>query len=679
MYKTKAKKGKSEGNKNIRKLLYNSNNLLSGNNPIIKTTYNNMSKPNNLKIINKKMANKREEILNSQNDNKPYVIFRKQELPPVYSQQNLNSGTSPRNSMNLGIYNAQDLQIRDREGLIVELYHVSNDMDIQNQELEYLKKDYNNLLNNCLTYKIMIEKILRLDENGNYIDLKNNEDNTSNEDNNVKKKEKSKSENNFKNVNKTIDEKEEYNPKELNTTSPKFKIGLTKKTNNKGNNESIFNTPKNKKKYIIKNINLNDKENNNIKINVLKRQMNEYNKMLIERQRNFIKIKNEQKAKKFEEIITLLNTKNNELESLIGQSQDYQYEKYETDSKIQFYSTRIKKYTDEIYSLGEKLKMNKNELQNTERDIESLTKLKEELKQKELKLYEEEKDKKNNIKEKKEEEDKIENMIKERKEFFEEKQKIDSEMFELKNKEDTQKKNIEKNNRIINGLQKENDQLLGEIDSYEENRSKLLEKADQPRKNRIKMKEMENEIKKLEKDLISYKVESDEKEKNMEEIEEKNNEQIKEQEEEINGHENIVKDLNTQINNLKDELKKLEDNKLKKEEELAKIEEDFKNKKEQSKIDKENLEKEKKEKELQENNQELLKNKENEEKDNAFLKSKEELTEEEEKLKNENSKIKEENEKLKELHKEKMSLYKLASEKKEKLNQILDEIKKMSA
>ena len=90
--------------------------------------------------------------------------------------------------MNLGIYNAQDLQIRDREGLIVELYHVSNDMDIQNQELEYLKKDYNNLLNNCLTYKIMIEKILRLDENGNYIDLKNNEDNTSNEDNNIKKK-----------------------------------------------------------------------------------------------------------------------------------------------------------------------------------------------------------------------------------------------------------------------------------------------------------------------------------------------------------------------------------------------------------------------------------------------------------------------------------------------------------
>ena len=74
-----------------------------------------------------------------------------------------------------------------------------------------------------------------------------------------------------------------------------------------------------------------------------------------------------------------------------------------------------------------------------------------------------------------------------------------------------------------------------------------------------------------------------------------------------------------------------------------------------------------------------MKNKENEEKDNAFLKSKEELTEEEEKLKNENSKIKEENEKLKELHKEKMSLYKLASEKKEKLNQILDEIKKMSA
>lgn len=54
---------------------------------------------------------------------------------------------------------------------------------------------------------------------------------------------------------------------------------------------------------------------------------------------------------------------------------------------------------------------------------------------------------------------------------------------------------------MINGLKRENDRLIKEIESYEGGREKLLEKADQPRKNRIKMKDMENEISDLEKKL----------------------------------------------------------------------------------------------------------------------------------------------------------------------------------
>ena len=671
MDKTKVKKGKSEGNPSMRKLFQNSNYFSSINTPRINITYNNIPNQNNLRIVNKRMINKRDEILSTLNENKPYTIFYKQDFPFVSSQENLNTINSPKS---LGIYNIQDLEITDREGLIVELYHVTNDMDLQNQELEYLKQDYNNLLNNSMTYKILIEKILRLDENGNYVKNENNK----NESNSMKRREKSKSENNFPSINNTIDEKEEYNTKVFNATSPKFKISLNKKLKKKGNNETLsVKTKHSKNRHNIKNINLNDKENKP-KINVLIKQNNEYKKILSEKENKLIKIKNNPKTRKFDELIHLLNTKNNELEDLVSQSQEYQYEKFDTDNKIQFYSLRINRFIDEIYSLSEKLKINKKELQNTEKDIDALIRLKEELKQKELILYEEEKNKKNNIKTKKEREDLIEQMLKERKEFFEEREKTDAQILELKNKEDIQKKNVEKNNRIIDGLYKENDQLRKEINFYENSRIKLLEKADQPRKNRIKMKEMENEIKKLEKDIISYKVESEEKEKKMEENEEINNEEIKTQEEEITAHENIVKELTTQINSLKKELKNKKNNKKKRGEELSKIKEDLKIKKKKSKISKENMDKEKKEKELQDNNIELLKIKENEEKDKAFLKNKKELSEKLEKLKEKNSKIKEENEKLKKLHKEKMKLYKLAVEKQSKLNKILNEIKEMT-
>lgn len=80
--------------------------------------------------------------------------------------------------------------------------------------------------------------------------------------------------------------------------------------------------------------------------------------------------------------MTLLNSKNNVLEELVGESQRLQYEKFETDSIIQFYLSKMKKYTDEINIIGEKLKINQNELDNTLKEIDILTKFREELKQK---------------------------------------------------------------------------------------------------------------------------------------------------------------------------------------------------------------------------------------------------------------------------------------------------------
>ena len=593
------KKGKSDGKKDMRKLLFKHNNYSSYYNKRLKTTYNNKRiKQNNIRIINKKNANKREEILNTLNNNKGYSIFGSAGLPPVNIQKNFNNLYSPKNEFNLGIKNSFNTPYsipRDKEGLIVELYHMSDDMDVQNKELENLQIDYNNLISNNLAYKIIIEKILELDENGNDINGKNRI-------NTLKNKEKSKSENNFNNIN-AIDENEELLPlSTMNTKSKNFK-------KNKMNNTSYISTIKNKKsKYILKNLNLNDIVNPST-INVLSKQNTDLNRILIEKERNLIKIKKDEKNKNFDEYISLLNEKNGQLEVLVNQSQKLQYQQYEIENQINIYTTKIKRITEENNSINDKLKINKNDLEILKKDIESLLRYKEELKEKEIKLNEDEKQNKSNLKEKQKKENEIDNLLKDKQKYFDEQEKIRIHIKDLQKQEDNIKKTIDKKNNTIKGIKKENEDLTKQIIYYEERRSKLLEKADQPRKNRIRMKEMENEINALEKDIISYKVENDEKEKNMEETEEKNNEIIKNQEEEIDNHPYIIKELETDIGDLKNELKNLEDNKYKTEEELSKLKEEYKNLLEQIRQEKENKEKIKKEKEIQETKDEDMKKK----------------------------------------------------------------------
>ena len=662
------KKGKSDGNKNIHRLLFKNNIYSPINTQHLNKIYINTTKPNNLKMMKKKNLSKREQILYTLNNKNSYSIFRQKGLPPISSQKNLNHFNFPKNKYkptNKYSFNIPHFEPRDKEGLIVELYQLTNDMDNQNKEFENLTKDYNNLINNSLAYKIIIEKILGLDENGNYLDE---------ETNNLKNREKSKSENNFKNIN-AIDEKVEFSQGSRNNSGI-FKRNT--KYKNKINISNISSIPstngiKNKNKMIMKDY-FNDKENKT-KINVLLNQKSELNRILIEKERALIKIKNKGKNKKFDECLFLLDKINAELEEKLNNSKILQYEAYDTELQINSYSSKLKKLTDEINSITSKLLINKKELEYNLKDIANLKKCKEELKEKEIKLNEDEKQNKNSIKEKKEKENKIDLQLKENQKYFEEKEKTDMQIKELQKQEDMIKKTADKKNLNIKKLNKENKDLERQITDYEKKRERLLEKADQPRKNRIKMKDMENEIKDLEKNIVTYKVENDEKEKNMEDNIEKNNELINNQEEEINNHPDIVKDLEEQIKNLKNELIEKENNNKIKGEELSKIEEDFNNKKELAKQEWEKFEKIKKEKEMKEKSEEEMKNKEIEDKLNEYIKNKEELTNEAQKLKDDNVKFKEENKNLIKLHKEKMELCKLATEKQLKLNKLLNEIK----
>ena len=212
MEKTSSK-GKNEGNIDMSKLIFKKG---------LGLPYHNNSKSNNIKLINKKMGSKREEILNTLK--MPYVIFRKPDL----SSTNYNTKTSNtiNSTINAGLrnsYNIQNLEPRDKEALIVELYHVTNDMDMQSKELEDLKKDYNNLVNNSLTYKIIIERILKIDQNRQSTTENKEEDDS-------KKRETCKSENNFKSANNTIDEHDEI---VRHAKSKKHKLNTIKKIKNK--------------------------------------------------------------------------------------------------------------------------------------------------------------------------------------------------------------------------------------------------------------------------------------------------------------------------------------------------------------------------------------------------------------------------------------------------------------
>ena len=188
------------------------------NSPRFKTTNSNISKYNN-KILDKKYISKRDEILNKNKSFQSPRRFNK------YNNDTKKDNIQNENdAQTIFDFTYPHMNKKDKEGLIVDLYHVSNEMDEQNNNLDELNREYQNLISNSLAYKIIIEKILGLDENGNSVEKNENENNkVNNKENNVnnvnnnknanniynKIKEKNKSENNLKLTNNKINDNKE--------------------------------------------------------------------------------------------------------------------------------------------------------------------------------------------------------------------------------------------------------------------------------------------------------------------------------------------------------------------------------------------------------------------------------------------------------------------------------------
>jgi hypothetical protein len=294
-------------NENSLKLIYKNDKSGPLNTPRFKTSSNTKS---NSKIVDKKY--KRDEILcNSKNKNvkspdhskKLYNIndksnYKKDGLIKEDVAQTLFDFTFP------------NIHKKDKEGLIVDLYHVSNEMDEQNNKLEELHQEYENLISNSLAYKVIIEKILSLDENGNNIkksdennNKENNVNNNINTDSNMYKiKEKSKSDNNFKitNNNNTINENKEYLPTLNSITN---QSNSNKNNNNNMDINNFLKQIKHKKNKIQMNYVFSNETENATKINVLLRENNILKKKLSEKEKKLDKIKSEEKIKNFEELV----------------------------------------------------------------------------------------------------------------------------------------------------------------------------------------------------------------------------------------------------------------------------------------------------------------------------------------------------------------------------------------
>ena len=488
------------------KLFFKSEKPSSINSPRFKTSYNNTKV--NLKTMDKKYLSKRDQILRQ---NKTI------QSPNHSKKYNVNDKSSSKKdnenvAQNLFDFTFPYMNKKDKEGLIVDLYHVSNEMDEQNNKLEELYEEYNNLISNSLAYKIIIEKLLGIDENGEAVN-KSNESNINKANLNSindKTKEKIKTENNLKTKNDAINE----NKDNLPTVSSLINNSNTSKNNNittnNTNSNNIINQLKSQRnKMLNKNINIfgNEKENYT-KLSVLVRENNLLKKKLSEKEKRLEKMKDTEKIKTFEENVSKLKTKNNELEELVTLSKELQIEKFETENKIMSFNKKIKKFTDEINSINEKYKYNSKELDNCKADVEHLLKVIEDLKMKEMVLNEEEKQNLNAYKEKVDKENEINNLLEEKKIFFDEKQKLETQFQSLQKQENNLKKTLEKKKIYIISFEKENENLHSMINDYESRGNKLLERADQPRKNKQRMKDIENEIKTLEQKIVSYKLES---------------------------------------------------------------------------------------------------------------------------------------------------------------------------
>ena len=384
--------------------------------------------------------------------------------------------------------------IIDKEGLLMEILQLKNEIQIMDFELFKIKKRRKRLEQKFLANKLIIEGILDIQDEIEMADNINN--NLANEQ--------------FINGNSI---------NKLETQNIENKLSFIKSNN-------IF-SQKTEENYYKHKINL----NNNPTIISLKKQIMNCDKNIEDKKKLMDKKQNDNRVNNFLKLNTSIESKNKKLEELNNKSQALRYVILDIETRIEYFVVKTKNYIDDTNKLNDLLNNHNSKTIKNEKEMQSLILEKEEILKK-IKLLEDGEKKfflgKEN---KKKEKENIENELKITENIIKEKNNNEKEIFELDKKEIILKRILEKNNLAINNLLNDNKYLKNKIEKYLNERENLIEKSKIPQKSRDKSKNLENEIKIAKKEF-------------------------EENKSYINNHKKIKWQLNKKINELSKEFEK---------------------------------------------------------------------------------------------------------------------------
>ena len=345
--------------------------------------------------------------------------------------------------------------------LNIEVKDMDNEGDIGSKDItkNNLEKSEGNINNNSNIYLTALDIGKYKNDEGQFekeIIINNKNENNKDKENEVKKDNENENEhnNNFDIINK------------LNSAS------------------RAHSKIKKKRKYRIKSV--------NSLILGLKRETSYFDSSIESKNKLIEEKKNDERVNSFLKLNTTLYDKNKELEQLEKKMNSLHNNLLEIDKKIEIALIKTQKAFNEQNRLNKVIDYNKSTKEKKEQEIELFLKEKDNLNKK-LKILED--DHKNIIKinqEKKDYKKKLENDIKFDEEIFIEKNKEEKEVNNLDNKKNIIKKDIVKNEIIIQKLKNKITNSLEVIDNY----MTYMKKTKLINKNKEKKECVENEIKK---------------------------------------------------------------------------------------------------------------------------------------------------------------------------------------
>ena len=235
--------------------------------------------------------------------------------------------------------NPMNHYVADDEELYPEIKIVKKEIRGLNKELKNLKNEYYIMEEQNLTYKYMIERILKSKN-------KNQQNNNNENNDNI--------------INEKTDE-ENSGMKEQTNEEEEFK-----NNDNRENNTS-------KKKKSKKNKPKSDAE---IKISVLKKQNSLYETALQQNNNKLEGLRKNEKAIQYQQLVSAINSKNDELDENLKKFDKLNQSLMEYETKIKYYMVKAQIFSNDNYKIDGDMEENKKMVERFDDEIKDFTKKK---------------------------------------------------------------------------------------------------------------------------------------------------------------------------------------------------------------------------------------------------------------------------------------------------------------